>query len=201
LMDANWISSEKQVEIINRLVHKNDTLVHLGDVGNIDWVKKLNGYKVLITGNHDAGVSNYQKKFKVVNKYREHGDRVYGDFETRKDAEEFIEEYEMEHDYSVLKVIDDNLFDEVYDGPLFINDKILLSHEPISLGFGMNIHGHDHGGKHQKSENEKWAQVNMAANVVGYTPMRLDKIIEGFKVTDIHRQTIDRANINPLHKR
>ena len=56
LMDPNWISPQEQVNIINKVVHKNDTLILLGDVGNKEWVKKIKaGYKVLITGNHDAG--------------------------------------------------------------------------------------------------------------------------------------------------
>lgn len=37
------------------------------------------------------------------------------------------------------------LFDEIYDGPLLIAKKILLSHEPIyGLPWCLNIHGHDH---------------------------------------------------------
>ena len=43
----------------NERVHKNDTIYHLGDVGiqNKDYlsniISKLNGYKILILGNHD----------------------------------------------------------------------------------------------------------------------------------------------------
>ena len=35
------------------------------------------------------------------------------------------------------------LFDEIYDGPLLIAEKILLSHEPVyGLPWCLNIHGH-----------------------------------------------------------
>lgn len=37
-----------------------------------------------------------------------------------------------------------DLFDEIYSGPLFISDIILLSHEPVyGLPWCLNIHGHD----------------------------------------------------------
>ena len=40
-----------------------------------------------------------------------------------------------------------DIFDEIYDGPLFIAEKILLSHEPVyGLSWCLNIHGHDHWG-------------------------------------------------------
>lgn len=58
----NYISDEEQIRRINSKVGRNDTLVILGDVGNIEMVKKLHGYKVLIMGNHDAGRTNYERK-------------------------------------------------------------------------------------------------------------------------------------------
>ena len=40
-----------------------------------------------------------------------------------------------------------DIFDEIYEGPLFISEKILLSHEPVyGLSWCLNIHGHDHNG-------------------------------------------------------
>jgi calcineurin-like phosphoesterase family protein len=147
IMSSNWISPDEQVEIINKLAHKNDTLVLLGDVGDISYVKKLKaGHKVLIMGNHDEGPT----KFKEV-------------------------------------------FDEVYEGPLFISEKILLSHERIDgLDFCVNLHGHDHS---------KWAKddathINLAANVRGFKPISLgEEIKKGLisRVKTIHRETIDKA--------
>lgn len=85
-----------------------------------------------------------------------------------------------------------DLFDEVYDGPLFITDKILLSHEPIyGLDFCLNIHGHDHGGPHEYPYH-----INLAANVCGYTPINLGKIIKDgvlANIDGIHRKTINEA--------
>lgn len=149
LMDSNWITPEEQVKIINSMVHKNDTLIHLGDVGNPEWITKLKaGYKVLVMGNHDQSI----QKFKPY-------------------------------------------FDEVYSGCLFISDRILLSHEPVyGLPWCLNIHGHDHNGTEPYKEGCK--HINLAANVCGYTPISLGKIIKDGALSgidSIHRQTIDRA--------
>ena len=86
-------------------------------------------------------------------------------------------------------------FDEVYTGPLFIAEKILLSHEPVyGLPWCLNIHGHDHNNVEPYKEGCK--HINLAANVCGYTPINLGKIIkEGIlaDIPSIHRVTIDRA--------
>ena len=88
-----------------------------------------------------------------------------------------------------------DLFSEVYAGPLFISDKILLSHEPIfGLTWCLNIHGHDHNNTEAYKDGCK--HINLAANVCGYTPINLGKIIKDGILSDIesiHRVTIDRA--------
>ena len=85
-------------------------------------------------------------------------------------------------------------FDEIYTGPLFIGEKILLSHEPVyGLPWCLNIHGHDHNNVEPYKEGCK--HINLAASVCGYTPINLGKIIkEGVlaNVPSIHRMTIDR---------
>lgn len=157
IMDPDWITPEEQVKIINSMVHKNDTLIHLGDVGNPEWITKLKaGHKVLIMGNHDQSI----QKFKPY-------------------------------------------FDEVYSGCLFISDKILLSHEPVyGLPWCLNIHGHDHNGVEPYKEGCK--HINLAANVCGYTPTSLGKIIKDgvlSGIDSIHRQTIDKATERNLTRR
>ena len=86
-------------------------------------------------------------------------------------------------------------FDEMYTGTLFIAEKILLSHEPVyGLPWCLNIHGHDHNGIEAYREDCK--HLNLAANVCGYTPVSLGKIIKDGILSDIpsiHRMTIDRA--------
>ena len=56
-----------QIKTINKYVHKTDTLICLGDVGDIEQVKKLKaGHKVLILGNHDRGAEYYKEVFDEV---------------------------------------------------------------------------------------------------------------------------------------
>ncbi|MBR4776070.1 MAG: metallophosphoesterase [Lachnospiraceae bacterium] len=148
LMDPNWIKPEEQLEIINKMVFKNDTFICLGDVGDPKYVSMIKARKkILLLGNHDAR-GTYK-----------------------------------------------NLFNEVYAGPLFISDKILLSHEPVyGLPWCLNIHGHDHNGVEAYCEGCK--HINLAANVCKYTPINLGKLINDGILSDIdniHRQTIDRA--------
>lgn len=59
-------SDEEQVKLINSKVGRKDTLIILGDVGDVECAKKLKGYKILIAGNHDAGLSNYKEAFDEV---------------------------------------------------------------------------------------------------------------------------------------
>ena len=88
-----------------------------------------------------------------------------------------------------------DLFSEIYTGPLFISDKILLSHEPVyGLPWCLNIHGHDHNNMEAYKDGCK--HINLAANVCGYTPVSLGRLIKDGVLADIesiHRMTIDRA--------
>ena len=94
-----------------------------------------------------------------------------------------------------MSVDHEALFQEIYEGPLFIASKILLSHEPVpGLPWCLNIHGHDHNGMEYYTEGCHY--LNLAANVCGYTPVNLKQIIKDgilSGISDIHRQTIDRA--------
>lgn len=212
LMAADWPSPQEQIEIINQRVHKSDTFILLGDVGNPEYIKQIKaGRKILIAGNHDKGLSNYKKKtIERVYDADEWGSGK-GENEKKKLVSYLRKEFPKEDIYVSLTydfhspfvkynvTIQDKMFDEVYGGPLFISDKILLSHEPINLSFGLNIHGHDHenlgcGGK----------DINhfcVCSNTIDYTPICLDRIIKmGYvKNTDsIHRITIDKASKKPL---
>ena len=152
LMGYN-ISNEDQFYLLNNTCHKNDTLIHLGDIGNLEYIKKLKCYKVLIMGNHDQSIQKMQE-----------------------------------------------VFDEVYSGPLWISQKLVLSHEPIEIKAGImadriafNIHGHDHSGGYLNDDYH----FNIAQNVYGYIPLNLNQYIKSGKlnkIKDIHRVTIDTAS-------
>ena len=63
---SNRPSAEEQIKMINSKVGRKDTLILLGDVGDIECAQQLRGYKILIKGNHDGGLSNYEDVFDEV---------------------------------------------------------------------------------------------------------------------------------------
>lgn len=134
------VLDEMQIKNINKRVTKKDTIIFLGDIGDIECIKKIKGYKVLIMGNHDKGASNYKRDYGTS-----HLEKIVLKNFTCYGPGRFEDSYEYKR---IQDTSDNHLFDEVYTGPLMISDKILLSHEPIEgLPYYMfNIHGHDHSG-------------------------------------------------------
>ena len=119
-------------------------------------------------GNHEKGASNYKRQ----------------------------KLYDLKEDNCTYKCVEDNrLFDEVYEGPLMINEKIILSHEPIMNlpRYLYNIHGHDHNITYIDNRH-----LNVCADneLLSYKPLNLLSLIKNgltSKVTSIHRETIDFA--------
>lgn len=94
------------------------------------------------------------------------------------------------HDGTGSKYTD--IFNEIYPGPLFISEKILLSHEPVQFPWAFNIHGHDH--TNSATDN---LHLNVCSNVIGYKPVNLNHLIKTgtfSKVITLHRHTIDKRN-------
>lgn len=188
---ANNVSDEELVRRINSKVGKKDVLIILGDVGDVEYVKKLRGYKILIMGNHDKGASNYRKsKLKScpecgsLNLTQDSSDRLNHCYTCGDCHGRFDDDY--------FKVVSNHLFDEVYTGMVMLNDKILLSHEPVSLPFAFNIHGHVHS---MQAKDDK-LHMNVCAEHVNYTPVSLIDLQKrgAFSaVQSIHRITIDKA--------
>lgn len=157
------ITDEEQIKNINAKVGKNDTIVILGDVGDVKWVKKIRGYKVLIKGNHDAGASNYKRI--IYNVWNE--------------------------DYNQLERKDNHLFDEVYEGALMISNKIILSHEMVDFDWALNIHGHDHTFKKWDGCHYNVCAENIDYDPVSLQDIINEGCLK--HIPDIHRYTIDRA--------
>lgn len=162
--------ADELVKKINSKVGKNDTLILLGDVGDIDFVKKIRGYKILLLGNHDKGASNYKRKIDYI-----------------LDEEHGSLEYDL---MNKLVEVDNHLFDEVYEGPLMINDRVILSHEPIEVPeYMFNIHGHTHGLPHIYDNRH----INMCAEAIDYTPVNMLKLFQEGLLKDtksIHELTV-----------
>lgn len=66
VMSYRGITDEEQIKRINSKIGKNDTIIFLGDIGDVTKINSIRGYKVLIVGNHDAGASLYQGYFDEV---------------------------------------------------------------------------------------------------------------------------------------
>jgi len=226
-------ADEMQIKNINSKCGKLDTLIILGDVGDIDCIKKLKaGYKILIMGNHDKGASNYKRverfeKIDVSNyldgktpnelciELSDEEQKQYYE-EARKKAER---EYRAKSDFirvsniinydfhspfmSWYAYFDNRLFDEVYEGPLMISDRVILSHEPINVSeYLFNVHGHTHNLPHIYDERH----LNVCAEAINYIPINLIKLLKKGLLKDtktIHRFTTDKRlfEINELDKK
>lgn len=181
------------VKRINSYVGRKDTLIMLGDVGDISYVKQLRAkYKILIMGNHDCGRTNYERqvitqlfskdlytKEQVLDLMKTMYPNCRYSIEERKQLDSFFE-----------VSVDNMLFDEVYEGTLIIGEKFILSHEPVELPWALNFHGHDHqGGFHKNS-------VNCCCDVIDYKPINMNQIMKqglAAQIDTIHRETIDKA--------
>lgn len=192
----NRPSDEAQIKMINSCAGRKDTLIILGDVGDIECVRQLRaGYKVLIMGNHDSGALNYKRRIET---------KVYDQDKYTK--EQVMEEMRMffpgwrisiEEDYDFhspfvrwVATADNLLFDEVYEGALIVSEKLIFSHEPVEIPWLYNIHGHDHAG------HKRHNHMNVCSDVIGYKPVNLNQFLKAghmSKVQTIHRATIDKA--------
>lgn len=190
-------SDEEQIKLINSKVGKKDVLIILGDCGDPAMCAKLRGYKVLIMGNHDAGRSNYEKKIisrkfpKEVFQRSEALDemkRVYPGCQYS-----ITEGYDFHSPFEYWEVsADNNLFDEIYEGPLMLGEKLILSHEPLNVGWAFNLHGHDHSGLGYRDSHH----LNVCSDVINYSPVNLNQLMKNgltSKIYSVHRQTIDVA--------
>ena len=151
------IDDEEKVRRINSKVGKNDIIIFLGDIGDVEYIRQIRGYKVLVMGNHDKGKTNYEK--------------VVTEIQT-------------------TEIHDNKLFDEVYDGPLTLNKKIILSHVPFLTEYFYNIHGHVHSG----SSPEELG-INLCCEFHDYYPVNLNDILNNGRlkeVKDLNRQQIER---------
>ena len=195
----NRPSREEMIERINLKVGRKDTIIFLGDIGDIECIRKIRGYKVLITGNHDAGKTSYERKsrkefFNHGESYAEVLEIVNRNFPGwKKDISKYFECNNGEEKECWMVDLDNQLFDEVYDGPVIIGDRVILSHEPLAnIPWALNIHGHIHNPDIQNDNNH----INCCSDVVDYTPLSFNKIVKGgaiSKIEPIHRTTIDKA--------
>ena len=186
-------ADDELVKRINSYVGRKDTLIMLGDVGDVSYVKQLRAkYKILIMGNHDCGRTNYERQVitQLFSKDLYTKEQILDLMKTMYPNCRYSIEERKQLD-SFFEVSADNmLFDEVYEGALIIGEKFILSHEPVELPWALNFHGHDHqGGFHKNS-------VNCCCDVIDYKPINMNQIMKqglAAQIDTIHRETIDKA--------
>lgn len=195
----NRPSAAEIVQRINAKCGRKDTLICLGDIGNVEYVKLLRAKrKILICGNHDAGRTNYerQKWTKIFDKDKYQRDEALLEMQRLYPYCRYTisEGCQFHSPFEYWEVIADNmLFDEVYEGPLMIGENLILSHEPVDVSWAFNIHGHIHDPKHK---NDK-CHFNVCSDVIGYMPINMNQWMkQGYlaHIESIHRQTINIAD-------
>ena len=188
-------SADELVQKINSKVGRKDTIVILGDICDIEYVKKIRGYKVLIMGNHDSGRTNYERQWwkEWFDKDKFQKDEALLEMQRMYPGCRYTidEEYSFHSPFESWVVTADNmLFDEVYEGPVMIAEKLILSHEPVDVPWAFNIHGHDHAGKKRKNH------LNVCSDVIGHVPVNMNQFMKSgalAHIDTIHRDTIDKA--------
>lgn len=192
----NRPSSEEQVKSINSKCGRRDTIIILGDIGNVEYVKQIRAKrKILIMGNHDTGRSNYerQKHYRKFDKAQFKRDEAIREMQWMCSGCRYTisEGCDFHPPFEYWEVCADNqLFDEVYEGPLMIAEKLILSHEPVDVPWAFNIHGHDHAGRARKNH------LNVCSDVIGYAPVNMNQFMKSgalAHIDTIHRETIDTA--------
>jgi calcineurin-like phosphoesterase family protein len=188
-------SADELVQKINSKVGRKDTIVILGDICDIEYVKKIRGYKVLIMGNHDSGRTNYERQWwkEWFDKDKFQKDEALLEMQKMYPGCRYTidEEYSFHSPFESWVITADNmLFDEVYEGPVMIAEKLILSHEPVDVPWAFNILGHDHAGKKRKSH------LNVCSDVIGHVPVNMNQFMKSgalAHIDTIHRDTIDKA--------
>lgn len=143
----------------NKIVRKNDTVIHFGDVGCgcrdsyiLDWVSKLNGTIHLITGNHDSPWPGHRTAHTHQRRWLERFETVQAYGTRRVNKQRIV----MSH----LPYKGDHTETERYAEWRLPNTGDLL------------LHGHVH---------DKWLvnqnQINVGVDVWNYAPVPYDDVI------------------------
>ena len=187
--------ADELVRLINSKCGRKDTLIILGDIVDIEPIKKLRAkHKVLIMGNHDSGRTNYERQIitQLFSKELYTKEQVLDLMKTMYPNCRYSIEERLQLGSFFEASADNQLFDEVYEGPLMIGEKLILSHEPIDVPWAFNIHGHVHDSRHKNDKRH----LNVCADVIGYTPINMNQFMKSgamAHIDTIHRTTIDKA--------
>ena len=93
------------------------------------------------------------------------------------------------------------IFQEVYEGPVVLGEKLIFSHEPLpGINWALNIHGHNHNGPIMIDNYH--LNINCDANQC-YMPINLNTMLKRgltAHIKSLHRDTIDKATAKKRKK-
>lgn len=194
-------SAEELVKAINQKCGKTSALVCLGDVGDLSYVKQLRArVKILICGNHDKGADAHKRKTvsRIYDSYIFSKEQAMAAAKTEYpdyDIVDVIEEHQFHSPFTYWRIeMDNRLFDYVFEGPLMLGEKLILSHEPIpGITWAKNIHGHVHQGPVVSDDYH----YNVCLDVQNWQPVHLASYLKGglSDIKSLHRNTIDTATV------
>jgi calcineurin-like phosphoesterase family protein len=168
--------NEMLVKNWNETVAPDDTVVHCGDVAlgpirdSLKYISRLNGYKVLVIGNHD-------RNFRL-------GKRS-GGLEPQEWDKEYLDAGFDEVHINYGAVLDGVMFavshfpydGDSHDGDRFENARLVDDGTPL-------IHGHTHSHGHPVSFSAKWTpQIHVGVDAHGYRPVSEDRVLALFNLT------------------
>ncbi len=163
---------QMQVDNINKIVNKQDTLIILGDIGNPELLSKVRGYKVLITGNHDKGTSVYKPYFnEIYTGCLTITDRIILSHEPIENLPPFLF----------------NIHGHDHGGHDFLT--YVLKHYKTEVALEDKLNSYI-----ETIKNEKLTKLNVCAEWVAYTPVSLSYLIKSGIF--VHIPTIHRNYLN-----
>ena len=191
LVDENWVDVDKQIEIINKKISDRDLLIVIGDPGDIKYIKEINCSKILITDSRKLCKKLYlNKKYSRYLSFDEEIEYI------RAENKEYVlnELLALKPQYYNVKVdtinsrvdYDCGMFDEIYDGPLMIRPHIVLSHRPVKISRGLNVHGDSFYDGESKRVKDNLVWFNVTCNVLNFEPVNLEKIYYSLSIKALY---------------
>lgn len=197
----NHPPTEEKIKIINSTVSRQDCLIVLGDLGQYRWIKDIRAkVKICLLGNHDTGAKKFQRRtyYKKYDADEYTLEEAYDDFKGIYSSKYWVishyEGWDTCHApfHYYIFTADDKLFDYVFQGPLIIGEKVILSHEHIAIPGMYNIHGHHHSPDWQNTEE----RICLCSEKIDFTPLNLKKLLTDGRLKNIktvHELTIEKA--------
>lgn len=191
LVDENWVGVDKQIEIINKKVSDRDLLIVIGDPGDIKYIKEINCTKILITDGRKLCKKLYLNK--KYSRYLTFDEEI--EYIKAENAEYVLNKLlALKPEYYKVKVdtinssveYDCGMFEEIYDGPLMISPHIVLSHSPVKISSGLNVHGDSFCGGETEHIKDKLVWFNATSNILNFEPVNLEKIYYSLSIKTLY---------------